>query len=310
MIEPINYFDRLRRVGSNIFSVERDQLFSLILVSPPFLIFFLITVIPLSMGIALSFYGGLGILTLNFVGMENYQELILDYQFWQSLITGVSFAIYSVFVQMIFGVAIALIINEKFKFSNIIRTIVLVPYLIPTVAVAIIWQWLLNNNYGIINFILSETIGTTINFFNVTTAIHSVSWVASWKFTIFVVLLVLARLQSIDSSLYEMSEINGANFYQRFIDVTLPNLRTTLAIVLLLRSIWMFNKFDIIYLLTQGGPFDATLTQTVLAYSRAFVSLQFGSGAAITTVMFVCILCASIIYFRVFKPEEEVTTYE
>jgi multiple sugar transport system permease protein len=107
-----------------------------------------------------------------------------------------------------------------------------------------------------------------------------------------------------------MAEVNGANFYQRFIDVTLPNLRTTLAIVLLLRSIWMFNKFDIIYLLTQGGPFDATLTQTVLAYNRAFVDLQFGSGAAITTVMFVGILLASIVYFKLFKPEEEVSTRE
>jgi multiple sugar transport system permease protein len=308
MAESVTYLDRLKRVGRNAFGINRERLFGLGLVSPPFLVFFLITVIPLSIGIGLSFYGGLGILTLNFVGPENYQRLASDGTFWQSLLTGIIFAVYSVFIQMVFGVAIALVINEKFKFANIVRTIVLVPYLVPTVAVAIIWEWLLNNNYGVVNFVLAETIGTTVNFFNVSTAIHSVSWVASWKFTIFVVLLVLARLQSIDSSLYEMAEVNGANFYQRFIDITLPNLRTTLAIVLLLRSIWMFNKFDIIYLLTQGGPFDATLTQTILAYNRAFVSLQFGSGAAITTVMFVGILIASIIYFRVFRPEEEVAT--
>jgi multiple sugar transport system permease protein len=242
--------------------------------------------------------------------LQNYQELVADGAFWQSLLTGIIFSIYSVAIQMILGVAIAVVINEQFKFANIVRTIVLVPYLIPTVAVAIIWEWLLNNNYGIINFVLSEIIGTTVNFFSTSAAMHSLSWVASWKFTIFVVLLVLARLQSIDSSLYEMAEINGANIYQRFIDVTLPNLRTTLAIVFLLRSIWMFNKFDIIYLLTGGGPFDVTLTQTVLAYERAFVSLQFGSGAAITTVMFILILVVSIIYFRVFNPEEEVATHE
>lgn len=308
MTESVTYLERLKRVGLNVLGVDREQLFGLTLVSPPFLIFFLITVIPLSIGIGLSFYGGLGVLALNYVGLENYQGLVSDPMFWQSLLTGIIFAIYSVLIQMVLGVAIALVINEKFKFANIVRTIVLVPYLIPTVAVAIIWEWLLNNNYGVVNFMLAETIGTTVNFFNVSTAIHSVSWVASWKFTIFVVLLVLARLQSIDSSLYEMAEVNGANFYQRFIDVTLPNLRTTLAIVLLLRSIWMFNKFDIIYLLTQGGPFDATLTQTILAYNRAFVSLQFGSGAAITTVMFIGILAASVVYFRVFSPEEEVAT--
>jgi multiple sugar transport system permease protein len=310
MAEPINVFDRLKRIGRNTVKIDREQLFGISLLSPPILIFFLITVVPLGIGIGLSLYGGLGLLALNFTGAENYQGLINDGAFWQSLITGIIFAVYSVAIQMVLGVGIALIINEKFRFANIIRTIVLVPYLIPTVAVAIIWEWLLNNNYGVLNFVLSETIGTTVNFFTVDTAIHTISWVASWKFTIFVVLLVLARLQSIDSSLYEMAEVNGATFYQRFIDVTLPNLRTTLAIVLLLRSIWMFNKFDIIYLLTQGGPFDATLTQTVLAYNRAFISLNFGSGAAITTVMFVGILIGSIIYFGVFKPEEEVSTRE
>jgi multiple sugar transport system permease protein len=308
MAEPATFVDRLKRAGLNTLGTDREQLFGISLVSPPILVFFLITVIPLCIGIGLSFYGGLGVLTYNFVGLENYRALLSDGIFWQSLITGIIFAVYSVVIQMVLGVAIALVINEKFKFANIVRTIVLVPYLIPTVAVAIIWEWLLNNNFGVINYLLQQTLGTTVNFFDVSTAIHAVSWVASWKFTIFVVLLVLARLQSIDSSLYEMAEINGANFYQRFIDVTLPNLRTTLAIVLLLRSIWMFNKFDIIYLLTQGGPFDATLTQTVLAYNRAFTALNFGSGAAITTIMFVGILITSIIYFRVFRPEEEVAT--
>jgi len=310
MVKQITIFTRVKRIVKRTVGTNRNQLFGISLLSPPILIFFLITVVPLGIGIGLSFYGGLGLLALNFTGAENYQNLINDGTFWQSLVTGIIFSVYSVIIQMVIGVGIALVINEKFRFANIVRTIVLVPYLIPTVAVAIIWEWLLNNNYGIINYILSETIGTTVNFFSVRTAIHSLSWVASWKFSIFVVLLVLARLQSIDSSLYEMAEVNGANFYQRFIDVTLPNLRTTLAIVLLLRSIWMFNKFDIIYLLTQGGPFDATLTQTVLAYNRAFVDLQFGSGAAITTVMFVGILLASIVYFKLFKPEEEVSTRE
>lgn len=310
MTENNNPLERIKRIKKGITGVQQDRLLGYSLVSPPLLIFFLITVVPLAFGIALSFYGGLGILTWDFVGAENYRDLVADGAFWQSLLTGIIFSIYSVAIQMILGVAIALVINEKFKFANIVRTIVLVPYLIPTVAVAIMWRWLLDNNYGIINYVLSNTVGTTVEFFDVTTAMHSLSWVASWKFTIFVVLLVLARLQSIDSSLYEMAEVNGANFYRRFIDVTLPNLRTTLAIVLLLRSIWMFNKFDIIYLLTRGGPFDATLTQTVLAYERAFIALRFGSGAAITTVMFGLILVASVIYFKVFNPEEEVATNE
>ena len=306
MAEPINVFDRLKRIGRNTVKIDREQLFGISLLSPPILIFFLITVVPLGIGIGLSLYGGLGLLALNFTGAENYQGLINDGAFWQSLITGIIFAVYSVAIQMVLGVGIALIINEKFRFANIIRTIVLVPYLIPTVAVAIIWEWLLNNNYGVLNFVLSETIGTTVNFFTVDTAIHTISWVASWKFTIFVVLLVLARLQSIDSILYEMAEVNGATFYQRFIDVTLPNLRTTLAIVLLLRSIWMFNKFDIIHIMTRGGPGEETTTIPLLAYEIAFNQYNLGEAAGITAVIFVFLAGWSILYFRVAKPEEEV----
>lgn len=306
MAEPINVFDRLKRIGRNTVKIDREQLFGISLLSPPILIFFLITVVPLGIGIGLSLYGGLGLLALNFTGAENYQGLINDGAFWQSLITGIIFAVYSVAIQMVLGVGIALIINEKFRFANIIRTIVLVPYLIPTVAVAIIWEWLLNNNYGVLNFVLSETIGTTVNFFTVDTAIHTISWVASWKFTIFVVLLVLARLQSIDSSLYEMAEVNGANFYQRFIDVTLPNLRTTLAIVLLLRSIWMFNKFDIIYLATRGGPLDATTTLPIRVYELAFNEVNFGGATALAGIMFFLLAMVAVVYFKLFTPEEEV----
>jgi len=243
---------------------------------------------------------------MNHVGLENYTSLMSDGAFWSSFWIGIIFALYTVTIQMVFGVGIALVLNENFKFANLVRTIVLVPYLIPTVAVVVIWNWILDQNVGLMNYVLESTVGQTVSFFGETMAMHSLSWAASWKFTIFVVLLVLARLQSIDQQLYEAAKINGASPYRRFIDVTWPNIKSIILLVLLLRLIWMFNRFDIIWLFTEGGPFDSTTTLAVLAYERAFISLQYGTGAAITTIMFVFVLLGSIIYFVKFKPEEEV----
>jgi multiple sugar transport system permease protein len=243
------------------------------------------------------------------VGIENYTRLFFeDPGFWSAVRTGLVYAIYSVVLQTLFGVAIALLLNESFRFQNLIRTIVLVPYLIPTVAVAIIFEWIFHPQIGIVNYYLLQytPVSEPINLFSASLAMHGVVWASGWKFTIFVVLIILARLQSIDSELYELARINGANAVQRFKDVTYPHIRSALFLVILLRGIFMFNKFDMIYILTQGGPFGVTETMVIYAYSQAFGQQDYGTGAAVTTLMFLLLAVVSIIYFAVFSPEEEV----
>ena len=288
---------------------KRTNLLGYLLLLPAVLVFLVLSVGPVLYGIWLSFQSGFGFLDLQFVGFENYRRLLFDDpNFWSSVRTGAVYAAYSVVLQTTLGVAIALLLNESFRFENFVRTIVLVTYLIPTVAVAILFRWLLNAQVGIVNFSLTRytPVDGAVNFFSEALALHTVVWASGWKFTIFVVLIILARLQSIDAELYELARINGANAIQRFRDVTYPQIRSALFLVILLRGIFMFNKFDMIWVLTEGGPFRQTETMVIYAYKTAFGQQSYGEGAAVTTLMFLLLATVSIVYFAAFSPEEEV----
>ena len=288
---------------------KRTNLLGYLLLLPAVLVFLVLSVGPVLYGIWLSFQSGFGFLDLQFVGLENYRRLLFDDpNFWSSVRTGAVYAAYSVVLQTTLGVAIALLLNESFRFENFVRTIVLVTYLIPTVAVAILFRWLLNAQVGIVNFSLTRyaPVDGAVNFFSEALALHTVVWASGWKFTIFVVLIILARLQSIDAELYGLARINGANAIQRFRDVTYPQIRSALFLVILLRGIFMFNKFDMIWVLTEGGPFRQTETMVIYAYKTAFGQQSYGEGAAVTTLMFLLLATVSIVYFAAFSPEEEV----
>ena len=288
---------------------KRTNLLGYLLLLPAVLVFLVLSVGPVLYGIWLSFQSGFGFLDLQFVGLENYRRLLFDDpNFWSSVRTGAVYAAYSVVLQTTLGVAIALLLNESFRFENFVRTIVLVTYLIPTVAVAILFRWLLNAQIGIVNFSLTRytPVDGAVNFFSEALALHTVVWASGWKFTIFVVLIILARLQSIDAELYELARINGANAIHRFRDVTYPQIRSALFLVILLRGIFMFNKFDMIWVLTEGGPFRQTETMVIYAYKTAFGQQSYGEGAAVTTLMFLLLATVSIVYFAAFSPEEEV----
>jgi multiple sugar transport system permease protein len=134
----------------------------------------------------------------------------------------------------------------------------------------------------------------------------SVIFVNSWKFTPFITIMVLARLLTIPNSYYDAAKIYGASAFQQFRDITLPSIRGVLLLVILIRGTWMFNKFDSIWLLTAGGPKEATTTLPVMAFETGFKLYNLGKSAAIGTLLFVILVIVAIIYFRVFRPEEEV----
>lgn len=305
--QKLSWFSRAREGLSKIDLVEKG--YASLFILPTVIIFFTIVVVPISFGIWMSFTTrDLSGSEVTWVGLENYNNLLSRPDFWGSVKRGLVYATYSVVIQTVIGLLIALVINESFRFANIVRTIVLLPYLVPTIAVALMMGWIFNQLYGIANYylLLLNIIETPISFFSLELAMHSVVWISGWKFTIFVVLVILARLQSIDPNLYEIATINGAGPINRFFDVTLPHLKSSLLLIILLRSVWMFNKFDMIWLLTQGGPINRTSTMVILAYQEAFGVYQFGSAAAITTMMFLILSAFGVVYFRLFSPEEEV----
>ncbi|WP_344762318.1 sugar ABC transporter permease [Actimicrobium antarcticum] len=196
------------------------------------------------------------------------------------------------------GIACALLLDQPFFGRPVIRGLAILPYLLPTVVVAVAFQWLLDGSLGLFT-IWSEQLGfgRPAWYENSTMAMMIVVVASVWTWTPFVTISFLAALQTIPKSLYEAARVDGAGPWNRFWHVTIPMLIPMLMVIVLLRSIWMFNKFDIIWLMTKGGPLSATEHLPVLAYRRAFLQYDVGGGAAIATLSFAVLSVLILVYF-------------
>ncbi len=244
-----------------------------------------------------------------FVGIANYIYLMKNSEFWMSIWYGTVYSVSTIFFQIIIGIVAALIVNEAFKGRNFVRGVILFPYVIPTVVAIILWKWLLNDQFGLVNYILMSMgiVENSLSWMGKDRIMITLILISIWEFFPFVVLSVLARMQTIPPVLYSAAKVDGAGPFRRFIHVTLPQLRNVLFVVILLRSIWMFTKFDTVWLLTQGGGADKYIrTLPVYAYMRTFMYYQAGLGAALGVIMFILLIVATIIYFKMFRIEEEI----
>jgi multiple sugar transport system permease protein len=222
---------------------------------------------------------------------------------------GTVYSVSTIFFQIIIGILAALIVNEAFKGRNFVRGVILFPYVIPTVVAIILWKWLLNDQFGLVNYLLVAVgiIENPLSWMGKDHIMTSLILISIWEFFPFVVLSVLARMQTIPPVLYSAAKVDGAGPIRRFIHVTLPQLRNVLFVVILLRSIWMFTKFDTVWLLTQGGGADKYIrTLPVYAYMRTFMYYQAGLGSALAVIMFLILVAATMIYFKMFRREEEI----
>ena len=288
----------------------REQLFGLGFLAPVILLLTIVIFIPIVMAVYNSLFS---ISTLSpqqeWVGLANYVGLLQDSMFWQSMGHSVYFAVGSTLLQLALALPTALLLNKELKGVAVARAIALLPYLIPTIVVGMTFTWMLHPQLGVVS-ILAQQLGISdspVYFFGSTQfAMPSLIVANSWKFTAFMVMMFLARLQSIPDSFYESAKMCGANSWEQFRDITLPNLRSVILLVLLLRGIWMFNKFDIIWILTQGGPQNATTTLPVYIYEIAFVNFNLGRALAASTFLFVVLIVVGIIYLSVFNPADEV----
>lgn len=237
-----------------------------------------------------------------FIGLENYTKLIQDERFLNSLsntfvITGIS-----VFLELLIGLGFALIMHRTFRGRGIVRAAILVPWAIPTVVSALMWRFMYNDQLGVVNDILYR-LGLIDSY---------VTWLGSpilsmtavivaevWKTAPFMALLILAGLQTIPDDLYEASGIDGANTWQKFRSVTLPLLKPAILVALLFRTLDAFRIFDLVYVLTGGGPGNSTEVISMYAYKTMSGYLDFGYGSAISVVIFVCVLVISFLLVKV-----------
>jgi multiple sugar transport system permease protein len=315
-------WDRLRRSFVTVTS-ENERVLGIVTVLPVIVLFTLTAVLPIIWAVMASFHE---ISAFNpawqFVGVQNYVEILNPSALFdlKSYVTPANSLHYAIFistayaggttlVMLVLGIGIALLINRQFRGGSAARVIVLSPYLLPTVVVAIMFQFM-GAQFGVFNDLLLK-LGVFSEphpvFTQMPYAFVGIVLASIWKFTLFVVLMTLARLQSIPESYYEAADVSGANTWRKFWDITFPQLKDIILIVLLLRGVWMFTKFDIVWLLTAGGPNSSTNVLTVLAYETAFIEYKLGQASAIATIGFLILAAVAIVYFTVFKPTREVS---
>lgn len=233
-----------------------------------------------------------------YVGLDNIRSVLDSPELWTAIKNDIHYTAYSVGLQLVFGLAVALLLNQDFPGRNITRGVLLFSYVVPVVVVALVWKFMLNDLFGIINYIIWELdlpLETTW-FSRPQTAMETVIMITVWKYFPFFVIIFLAQLQSIPQELYEAAKIDGANQLQEFWHITWPLLQPVAIIGLLLRTIWTFNNFDVIALLTNGGPLGSTQTPPILIHDVVFGQYALGRGAAMAVVLFVVLIITSVMY--------------
>ncbi len=241
-----------------------------------------------------------------FVGLDNYQSLLQEEAFRSTIWHTVVFTASSVFFETLLGLAIALVIHSNFRGRGGVRTAMLVPWAIPTVVSASMWQWMYHDVFGIVNDILVYRLHILDQkvawLANPATALPAIIAVDVWKTTPFMALLLLAGLQLIPGDVYEASTVDGASKVQQFFQITLPLLKPALLVALIFRTLDAFRVFDVIFVMKQFAP----ETMTVAVYARQqLIDLQLlGRGSAAAVIIFICIFVFVVLYTRLIRVEE------
>jgi multiple sugar transport system permease protein len=261
------------------------------LITPTALIVFGLVIFPAFFSIWVSFHD-VSLENLNnvfnapFVGFDNYRQVFEDFAFkfqglqsWGAAVTSIVYSFVATILTILVGLGASLLLNRPFRGRGLARAIFLFPYVAPIVSVAFVWRWILDPRpSGVVIF-------------------------EAWRYFPFAMLMILARLQAIDSTLYEAAKVDGASTIQQFFNITLPELRYVLGAIFLLRLMWTFNKFDDIFLLTGGG--FGTKVLPVLTYEFSFRLFDFGRGAATAMILLVILLIFMVFYIGVVMRQEE-----
>jgi len=286
---------------------KRVSLFTYLYILPILVLIGIIFIYPLSQVLISSFYNiRLGAQEGIFVGLDNYRLIFSEPVFWKSVRSTLIWTFGNLILQLIIPLGVAILLNQKLKGMHFMRTLILLPWIIPMVALAVSMRWMLLPEIGIFNEILKNTIGTQISFLSSkSTAMLTLIILNTWKWLPFGTLLILAALQTIPREVYEAARVDGANFLKQFIYITFPLLGKVIWFMGYLILVWNFNTFDTIWLTTEGGPGHAMQTLPILVYRRAFKVFRLGEGAAIATMGAVFLMVMGILYFKFLSPKRE-----
>lgn len=290
--------------------MKKERMTIAAFVLPVTILILLVIIYPMARGIIMGFtnYNLLWPGKTKFIGTENFIKIFTeDRDVLKSLMFSLIYSFFSVILSLLIGMIFAVIMNKPIKGKGIFRALLLLPWATSTVVSANIWIWILNSDMGLINNVLKELhiIKDSLPFLsNKIWAQCTVIGIGAWKNFSFMMLVILAGLQSISPDLYESAQIDGGGRKQVFFRITLPLLKPVILISVVLITITTFNNFDLVYLLTKGGPINATTTIPISAYNTAFYRNQMGYASAISVIMMICMMVMSAVYMKLLKKEE------
>jgi ABC-type sugar transport system permease subunit len=287
----------------------REAGFALLLLAPAALVVFGVVLYPAGRALVISFYDVTSPLrrAFPFVGLDNYAEIMASERFWTAAGHTLYFTVTSTAAELVLGIGLALLLAAPLKLRWLLRSVVILPWALPTIVNGAMWRWLLNAEYGVVNAVLTQLhlqdgyrswLGSPF------LALNMVVVADVWKNTSLVAFFLLAGLQTIPRELYEAARVDGAGPVSSFFRITLPLLVPTIAIVLVLRTIEAFKVFDIVFVMTGGGPASGTETITYFTYLQAFSGQRFGFGSALAYLTVLAILVLAVIYLRLLRQSE------
>jgi multiple sugar transport system permease protein len=283
-------------------------LFGLVMVSPALTVLVLVLLYPAFVALQSSFFR---IVTVTrketYVGLHNYATLLEDPRFWESFQRSLIWSVGAIGSQMIVGVAVALVLHKAIRGRSFVRGMVLFPYLVPAIVAVLVWRWVFSDTVGVANWFLVDflhVLDNPVPWFDPGWVMVSIIIMSLWKYLPYWALFVLARLQTLPIEQIDAAMIDGANGWQRFRHITLPWILPVVIVLLVLRSIWAFNEFDMVYLPAGGGPLFETTTIPVYIRRIAFEYNDIGHAAAVAMTMLILVAVLTNFYFWVYRYAE------
>lgn len=274
----------------------------LLFILPAVLIVVVLLIYPIISSIYFSFTSK-NLIKVNYawVWLDNFTWVLTNPDFYHAFVNSIKWTVYSIIGQLFLGFASALALNKIPRFSGLYRTLLIIPWAFPAIVIAFSWKWILNDVYGFIPNLLT-TMGMTENNINLfaepTYVFAAVVFINIWfGYPLFMV-NILSALKTIPSEQYEAAVMDGATAWQSFWSITVRHIRGVIGLLLVLRTIWIFNNFDLLYLMTGGGPSDITTTLPIFAYKAGWGMKQLGVASAITIILLLFLLCVCLVYFR------------
>ncbi|AZI14423.1 MULTISPECIES: carbohydrate ABC transporter permease [Avibacterium] len=243
-----------------------------------------------------------------FVGFDNYIAVINDPNFWLAFSHSILWTLFSLVGQVLVGFALAMALHRIRHLQWLYKILLIIPWAFPTIVIAFSWQWILNGVYGYLPNILVQLNLMEIapHFLSDSTwAFISLVFINVWFGAPLIMVNVLSALQTVPQEQYEAAKIDGANAWQVFRHITLPHIKVVIGLLVVLRTVWVFNNFDIIYLITGGGPANSTMTLPIYAYNMGWGTKMLGRSSAVTVLLFLFLLLVCFIYFKVISRWEK-----